>query len=274
MSKLARRWLVVALLFTSGFLTACQHQQTVPREQRMAEAYEAGDYPRAYELASGLRFGGTTEERAYAEYIAGMSSWKQGQHARATGHLERVVSMLYPPSLDERRTDFGEVLVILGVVYAENSQYREAAARFMRGAPYLAGEDQANAYFHAGVSLQKLDRQPEALTQLRLAEAATQDAGLRAEIQRRMSATGFALQFGAFSDRVNAQRLAQDVATRTASMGFGPPRLVTALDQRSGKTVTLVQLGLFTDYRSANLAKTQVGDASAIIVQRNGRVGG
>jgi len=86
-----------------------------------------------------------------------------------------------------------------------------------------------------------------------------------------MQAAGFALQFGAFGERANAQKLAETVARKTRGMGFGVPMLVTAIDQRTGKTVTLVQLGLFTDYRSARQAKVQVGSADAIIVQRNGR---
>jgi len=177
-TEMVKLFRVLSLIACVLALGACQNQKDgsgLSNKDRMAQAYERGDYQLAYDIASDRWYGGSDKDRSYAQYIAGMSAWKLGNHERGARHLERVVDSLTPPRSEEDREDLGQVLVILGMIYAERGKHDLAADRFMRGAPYLSREDQANAYFYAATSLQKLDRQPEAVTQFRLAKAATKD---------------------------------------------------------------------------------------------------
>lgn len=238
-------------------LLAAGCQAPGPQLERAGEAYGAGDYARAYELARAVadRSGMWGEQAAY---LAGRAAERLDRPAQARRHLERAAA--------SRDTDLaGDALASLGLLHHREGRFRDAARALEQAAEHLDGEQRARALFHAGISHQKLDRWHHARTNLVLARAATEDAELRQRIDQQMAVSGYTIQLGAFAEPANARRAAEQAVSRATELELGSPRLVSTTDG-AGRELTLVQVGRFSSFDAAQRARRELGATQSIIV--------
>ncbi len=257
--------LLAALIGLVGLTqVGCETTQTeLPSLDQANARFASGDYSGAFSDARLIERGAQPPAQHQAAYLAGMSQWRLGQPEDAARWLEKAT----------RTSDQGlraDANASLGLIYSELEQYALAADRLRAAAPYYEGQEQAQAYFYAGVALQKLDRRPEARTTLLLARAASPDPAFRQQVDNQIAVTGYTLQFGAYLESTNAQERAEALAPRVIDARIGAPRLVSARDAQ-GRSVTLVQAGQFHSYRSAQQARDRIGDTSVFIVQLGDR---
>ena len=220
-------------------------------------AYRRGDYQRAYALASPSASSSSASGTA-AAYVAGLSAQKLGRLDTAARYLGRATR-----SPDDALA--ADALASLGLLEHSRGRYAQAAQHLERAARRLTGEQRARAYFYAGISHQKLDRWAQARTALVLARQATSSNTMRRRIEQRLAVTGYTVQVGAFGDRDNAQRLAQQLAPKAQRAGAGAPRLVRSTDSR-GRPLTLVQVGRFSSFDTARRTRQQLGISDAVVV--------
>ncbi|MFW6060557.1 MAG: SPOR domain-containing protein [Phycisphaeraceae bacterium] len=215
------------------------------------DAYQQGRYEAAYQAAARLtRSAGASGD--VAAYLAGLAAERLERLDEARHHFQRAAR-----SADEELA--ADARASLGLLHHRQGRYREAADVLERAARALTGEQRANAYFYAGIAQQKVDRWAQARTDFVLARAATSDSSLRRRIDQHLAVTGYTIQIGAFRDRANARRAAERFASRARQLDLGSPRLVEA-DQ-----LTLVQVGRFSSYRTAQRARQRLGAEQAIV---------
>ena len=257
-----RQWQVLAmlglLLPALLALTGCAGSAEAHAQLTEAStAYQQRRYDTAYRTAAGLA-GTSGDTGAQAAYLAGLAAEQLGRYQVARHYLQRAVR-----SRDESLAS--DALASLGLLHHRQGRYREAADALERAARQLTGEQRANAYFYAGIAQQKLDRWARARTAFMLARAATDDALLRQRIAQHLAVTGYTVQVGAFGERVNAQRTAEQYARLTRQLGLGPPRLVEGTSD-AGRPLTFVQVGRFASYRAAQRARKQLRAQQSIVV--------
>ncbi len=231
------------------------------RSQRLADAnaaYRQGQHQQAYDQAVGLARTGSSAQRDEAAYLAGMSAKQLGRRAEAIRYLSRAA----------RSSDRGlaaDALSGLGLTYSEDGRYADAANALLRAADRYTGQDRAEALFYAAVAQQKLGRWAEARDNLVTARAASDNPAFIRQADQQLAVTGYTLQIGAFTDPANARRAAQAAAARALALRLGAPQLVAASD-RYRRRLTLVQLGRFATFDSAQRARQAYGDPQAIVV--------
>ncbi len=259
MKRLPTTWVLGML--TAAVLLAGGCAGTQPtRGQRLDSAnaaYAAGDYATAYRHATQLIIASRGVDRDEANYLAGLCAQRMGNLAAAESHLQAVTS-----STDRKLG--ADAYASLGLIHSSQGRYDLAARDLMRAAPYLQGQDQANAYFYAAIAQQKMGQWAQARTNLMLARAAG-DAAFKQQVDEQLAVTGYTIQVGAFQDAGNARKLADSIAARAASLRIGQARLVSSTDSR-GVPVTLVHVGNFATFDAAQRARTALGDARSIIV--------
>lgn len=248
--------LVVVLACLS--LAACAKPLKPGALGEASSQYAAGQYQPAYATASRLARQDNFPARAEAAYVAGLS-------ARQLGNLNAAEDYLLQATGAGDARLRGDAFASLGLVYAQRERYDAAAQAMLRAAENLQGAEQANAYYHAGVSQQKLGRFAQARTSLTLARRGTTDAGFVEEIDRRLSQTGYTLQIGAYREESNARQAAEQLAARAIELRYGAPRIVPSQDPRGG-SLQIVQIGQFSTFASAKSARGQLGANDAMIV--------
>jgi len=92
-----------------------------------------------------------------------------------------------------------------------------------------------------------------------------EELGFFNPIEDQLNVTGYTIQTGAFRDRDNALRAANDLATAAENLGLPQPRLLDSTDTR-GSRVTLVQIGEFATFASARAFADRLGVGDAVIV--------
>jgi tetratricopeptide (TPR) repeat protein len=258
-----RMMLAVVMLISVGFLGGCK--TTRPQADKVVvnpldeirTAYDAQQYARAYRLgASAARGTGFTAEQA--AYMAGLSAQKLGRTPDAIGYLSQAAR-----SSDDALA--GDALATLGLIYAQQNLHLKAAEHFLAASKKLVGQGKANALFYAAISEQKLGRWADARAHLSLARAASDDNNFKAQVDDQFSVTGYSLQLGAYSDRDNASRALLRWNQQVQGKRMGQARLVP---QRAadGSSVITVQVGQFSSYSTALMARQELGDIDVIIV--------
>lgn len=215
-------------------------------------AYEQGDYQTAYHSAA--RAAGTPgADRDLAAFIAGLCAQKLNDLPAAQRYLRQAAASRDPLLA-------ADALASLGMVHHAMNRFDEAARELTQAASRLTGQEQAKAYFFAGIAQQKLGRWAQARTSLLLARHAASDPHLIQMIDEKLAVTGFTIQLGAYSNLANAQRLANQVAATASHLRIGPVRLVPGPNQ-----LTLVQVGQFSSFEAARAARDRLGQPSALI---------
>lgn len=220
-------------------------------------AYQAGQYQTAFNIAGPIADDIYADDRVGAAYIAGLAAKQLGRLQSATRFLNQALS-----SNDKSlKTD---AAATLGMVYSQQGNYQPAADNLLYAGANLTGEDQAQAYYYAGIAQQKLGYWSQARTTLILARGRTADASLRQQIDQQIAVTGWTLQVGAFGQPDLAHEQAEQVAARAQSLGLGLPRLVPGRAS-DGTPMTFVHVGQFTSYQSASRYRDELGAPGVII---------
>ena len=228
----------------------------LPPAPRAAEAYEAGEYAKAYNDATAEHGRTTGLRRDRAALMAGLS-------AHALGRQDDARSWLRPLTSHSDRDISGRASAALGLVEADRRHHESAAALLSAAGRKLSGEAAANANFQAAESYAALGRHSTARLHYRLARASAGDAGLRALIDERLAMDGFALQFGAYSTMVNAERRLAEIRAWVSALGLGEPRIVERFGSH-GKTLYLVHVGSYATEREANDARARLAGGAVV----------
>lgn len=219
-------------------------------------AYQSGDYPMAYHIASTIASGDPQLDSDEAAYLAGLSAGELGDLKNAIRYLTQASK-----SFDKQLA--ANAGVMLGLAYTNAERYGPAADALLKAAPVLTGEERAKAYFYAAVAQQKLGRWASAHDNLILAQVSSTDPELRGLITQRLAVIGYTIQIGSFADAANAQDAAEQITEAAAAAGVAPPRLLPN-PARPGQT--LVHVGRFTTYQSAITYRDQLGLPGAFVV--------
>jgi tetratricopeptide (TPR) repeat protein len=232
-----------------------QEFRTVPTVEAAQAAYDRGDSAQAYDTASRLaQAGGRRSDEA--AYLAGMAAQRMGSLNNAARHFQ-IAARSTNQALS------ADALASLGLIYDRQGRYQLAAQTLLSAAEKLHGQDRAQAYFHAAVAQQRIGQWPAARTSLALAQSHSRDEAFRQQVQQQLDVTGYTIQLGAFADAGNAAVAAQRVAAQAAELGIGDPVLVPA--QRNGQSLTLVQVGRFHSFYTAEVFRTRLVGQEAIV---------
>lgn len=252
----------VAMTVLLAAVVGCQAPQTSQSSGLASsrELYAAGQYPQALQRSRAIADLPTSpqRDREHAAYIAGLSAYRLRDLDTAQQYLQ-VAVLSDNPSLS------GDARATLGLVFSERGSYGLAADNLLAAAQRMTGQNKANAYFYAGVAQQKHGRWPQARTTLSLAKSSSSDAAFRQRVDEQLKITGYTLQLGAFSVESNANTAAQRVAAKAAELRLGAPRVVPASDP-SGRRLYLSQVGQFSSWPTALMARDNLGTTSAIVV--------
>jgi tetratricopeptide (TPR) repeat protein len=242
-----------------ALLGGCNSTLLAVRVSEMNEAYAQSDYEKAYRLARKLVERASGHDRDTAAFVAGLSSRKLGADAAAQRYLQVA-------SDSSDRLLAADSLSQLGLIYAAESRYEASARVLLRCAPMYAGIDRANAYYYAAIAQQKLGRWPQARTNLYLARcAAGGDRAFTQRVAEQLAVSGYTLQIGAYRQSANARAAADRIGPGASQLRLGKPRLVSATDS-AGKGLTLVQIGEFALFASAQQVRKALNQPNAIIV--------
>jgi len=221
-------------------------------------AYERGDYETAYAAASELAKSKERERAAEASYMAGLSAQQLGDLPSAERYMRVAAG-------SNNRKLAGDALAQLGLICAQQDKQLEAAYAFEKAAVVASGEDKARAYFYAGTAWQKVGRWSQARSNFMSARSHSTDAAFRQRVAEQLAVTGFTLQIGFYQQASNAQQAAERIAQRATAQQLGYPRIIPVTDS-AGRRGHLVQVGRFSSYSTAAMAKRALGESSAIIV--------
>lgn len=257
-SKFRRCLVMLWCLAGVGVLLGCETTGRT-RLDRADLAYRRGDYHMAYREAQHAMRSSQGAVRSEAAYMAAMSAYRLKDNSSAVHYLKQASN-----SMDSRLR--GDALAMLGVIYAEQGKYQESVGVLLEAGRRLpAGQDRANAYYYAAKSQQKMGRWSAAKENLRLAHNISRDETFRGRVGQELNVEAFTLQIGAFTDHGNAQRAAENLATRASALRLGPPRLVPAKDAQQ-RQLTLVQVGRFSTYDQAQSMRQRLVPLTAIVV--------
>lgn len=253
-----RGWVKLALLLVAGSITGCATLSDSPQLKQASAAYRQGNYQRSYALASSLARGDFGSGADRAAYLAGLS-------AEHLGHSDDAGFYLRQAARSDNKPLAGDAAAALGLLYAKEGRYQASVNALRQAANQLRGENQAHAYFYEAVSQQKLGFWAQARVNLVIARSKTNSATLRRQIDQQLAVTGYTVQTGAFADRAHAKKAAQTLAKEAENLQIGLPRLVSSTSP-SGDHLTLVQIGQFSSFDSANHARHELRDDQAIVV--------
>ncbi len=245
----------LSLLALSLLSAGCESQPPSPALHAAYNAYHRGNYSESYGNAKAVA--DASIENGDAAYLAGLSAYQLKQ----SGEAERY--LLQATRAANLKTS-GDAHAMLGRIYAEQGRHERAVENYAIAASRLSGDERANALLFLAQSQQHLGQWPQAGANLNLARQATQNPEVLQRIAQQQAVTGWTLQVGAYTTEINAQRAAQDLATKTSKMSVGSPRLVPAVDS-GGKRLILVQVGTFTNQAGASAAKGRIAPHAAVV---------
>ena len=252
--SVSRAWIVVGLAFLAG----CEAGPGLPRLDQLYTQYKSGDYRSTYQGAVRLRQSGPGDQAHEAAYLAALAAYKLKSYDKARQFLATATR-----SADRRLT--GEASAMLGLIHAKQGRHRLAARAQLDAAARLSGQDEANAYYYAALSQQKLGQWSQARTSLLLARGASVEREFRQRVSDQIRVTGFTLQQGAYRVRSNANRVVFALASRSVQARLGPPRIVTATDAK-GQPLYLVHVGRFSSFGSASMASQRLREPTMMVV--------
>ena len=214
--------------------------------------YHAQRFSRAQEQADAVSVGRDGSLRGRAEYLAGLSAYKLGNHDEARRRLAAAVVTLHGEEAARARA-------ALGLVELARDRPAPAAEDFAAAWPGLSGEDARQAALFAAHAYEQAGD-----------EAAAAEWTRARPDQPSPSApdSGFTIQVGAFRERLRAERAAVDAAQITHDMGLAPVRIVTRNDQRGG-VLYVVQMGSFGTRTEASTVRQRVGKLQYIVSARS-----
>ncbi len=242
------------MVVSLGVLGGCQ--SSGPPPIRAIDAYEGGDYPRAYRLATEQYndAGGSAADRS--ALVAGLSAHAMGRTRDAERWLDPLRSSGTPGVA-------GRAGATVGLIALSRGDYERASALLERSTRRLEGEASARAHYHAAEAFALGGRPETARLHLRLALAQSLDPDLRTAARDRLDNRAYTVQLGAFSSIENAQRSAQEVGAAVRAVGLDAP-LIVEHRSAAGRTLYLVQAGTFATRAEAERVRVQLRRNSVV----------
>lgn len=234
-------------------LAGCESTPQAGTLNQALTEYEAGQYALAHRHAGEAMRSPGDQKREEAAYLAGLSAYRLGR-------LDDAERLLLTASRADERATAAKAKATLGLIRLDQDRPGEAAELFREAEPDLTG--------------------PDARQAARYADAACRTAGLAPPPRTRTSSHGpssspadvaaspistFALQVGAFQDRLRAERAAAGAAPVAGSAGLGRVRIIPRTNGR-GRQLYVVQLGRFGSRREASAARTRLDQPNYIVV--------
>lgn len=258
-SRTSQPLLTAGFILLAACLTACAGRpeptltEPSPIDQRQAalrpvyDAYNEGDYARAYQLAVPLTRKPDRSLAAEAAYMAGLSAYQQGQPDAAVRHLDTA----------RQAGDIqlaADAAATLGSIYIQAKRYDLAEQALLEAARRYTGEASARAYLHAGIAQQHQQKWAPARTSFVLARQQAFDAALREQIdlylQQSEPATAYTLQVGLYNRRSNADAAVERYTALAKLYQLQPPRLLDTI-QPTGDVLYRVYVGRFDSFQQA-----------------------
>jgi len=250
-----------ATLMTMTLLTlGCADQGATPLAGAEAD-FAGGRYAQAYDSAAGVSRTPTYSDntRTRASYIAGASAYRLRNEEAAQQHLEYATTSKDPAISADAR-------VQLGLLFTEQNKFRLAAEHFLTAAESLSGPERANAYYYGGIAQQKDGRWASARTSLSMAQSLSTDPAFRNRVREQLRVTGFALQVAAYNTEEPARGLVNGLTPKAKQERMVLPKIVPTVDPASKQTVYTVQVGQFSSWPTAMMARDTLGVSKAAIV--------
>ncbi len=216
--------------------------------------YHAQRFSRAQEQADAVSVGRDGTLRGRAEYLAGLSAYKLGNHDEAGRRLTAAVATLHGEEAAKARA-------AMGLLELARNRPAPAAEDFAAAWPGLAGEDARQAALFAAHAYEQAGDEA----------AAAEWTRSRPRPDQRSPSTpgsGFTIQVGAFRERLRAERAAVDAARITHDMGLAPVRIVTRNNGHGG-VLYVVQMGSFGTRTEASTVRQRVGKLQYIVAARS-----
>ena len=234
----------------SGELSAAQQQ------------LDSGNPAAALAQARATAARATGPGRHEAELLAGRAARQLNQSSEAEAHLRQAAASP-DPALS------GAAHAELGLLYEGQGQYPLAAQSFRAASSLLTGTDRQQAMTHAGLCEQKAERRAPLASVVQPARSATavSPAPSPASSAARAPVGGYALQFGAFAERRNAEQLASSIRDDLDRKRLGPPRVVQERDA-SGRSLHAVQAGHFLKQEDARAMQSRFGVKTVVVPAR------
>ncbi|TVQ61322.1 MAG: SPOR domain-containing protein [Phycisphaerales bacterium] len=261
------RLAALAVCAVSITLGACESTPKSGGSRSLVEDYEAGRYAVAYALAAQEAARTTGTEREAAALVAGLS-------AQAMDRNDDAAKWLTPLTTSTNFQIAGRANAGMGLVELSNNRPARAAQHFRTASTRLTGDDAARASYFAGEAYTMMGKPDEARKEYAIAQATAQDPALRERMRGRASGVrsgSYSLQVGAYSDPVNAQRAAREVAHSAHRNNLGEPRVVSRSGPAGG-SLYIVQIGRFGSRVEADAARLNLG-SQAIVAAAIGDAG-
>lgn len=193
---------------------------------------------------------GPSSQRCEAAYLGGLAAYRLGDQAEAFRLLDIAVKSPDP-------TLRAEALVQRGSVAWACGRTREAARDLSQGGRVLGGEVGRTALERAATAYKTLDLEADAR---RCLEDASRLGTGPAPTSTRSVLAGYTIQFGAFGNRANAERLAERISRTVRSTGLGHVVIV----QQGGLAKVQVEAS-YRDIMSAERAKSRLRLPSDVV---------
>ena len=236
-------------------LPGCQSSPIAP-PPKAVEAYDEGDYARAYRDATAEYSRTSGERKDMAALMAGLSAHAMGNYTTSAEWLAPLVN-------HADREISGRAAATLGLIEADRGDHAAAAAHLSMAGRKLTGEAAAQANFQAAESYAALGRVDAARLHYRLAAATTGDTNVDALVDERLSLDAYTVQVGAFSSRENAMTRVGEIRRRAEALGLGAPRVVLRPGP-GGRSLYLVQLGSYKTQSEASAARVRLGGDAVV----------
>ncbi|MAD78846.1 MAG: hypothetical protein CMJ51_05690 [Planctomycetaceae bacterium] len=209
-------------------------------------ALDRGDDRTALEDARRLVRSAPVSKRPEAGYIGGIAAYRLGDFAEALDLLEQAIQAEDP---DLR----GRAFIQRGTVQQKIGRRREAARSFERGGLLVRSGLGAEALLRAADSYKEVGLEVDAR---RCLDDARRMGGQDVTEGR---LAGYAIQFGAYSSRANAEKCARNVAAAVRAAGAGDVMLV----EQGG--LYKVQVGCYSNITQAGRAMRRIRQPSTYL---------
>ncbi|MFM7051892.1 MAG: SPOR domain-containing protein [Planctomycetota bacterium] len=235
-------------------------------------AYGRRDYAKAAEQAALAAQSTNPAERAKARYLEGLALLQLGRLDAAADALRLATDA------SDRRIA-ADARISLGTAEIRRGNHELAAQAYKRAALLLEGDEArrahsiaARCFDHAGMSKAAEDERvlageprvlvaaaPQPASAPQPAPAASAPPAPTARIVNgiEVEPIHFAIQAGAFKERVRARELADSLRAKPAAQKLGAPRIIEK--ERDGATLFVVQLGDFPNRAVAGKAMITLG---------------
>ena len=241
-----------------AWLYGCSAEKANTSLDQLYRDYDRGHY--AQTLATAAQIARTAREpsRHEAAYLAGLSAYRMQNRTSAARYLR--IAQRSPDSAIA-----GDALAVLGLVRNEQGRHEQANRAFLAAADHLKGEDKTQAVFYAAAAQQKMGATASARSIMDRAKRLTRNPGLRDRVGQKKTRDVWTIQTGAFSIESHARREVVRVNHRSTGTPWGEARVVPTTNN-SGHRLLLVQIGRFSSYNRALMARSRLGLSGAYLV--------